>query len=60
MHADHEIHLSESDDSDDTRQYWECSCGKGGSVDEFGDPEAAADKHIPEGESRMYVSKPRW
>lgn len=60
MSAVHEIHTFSSDDPEDFRQYWECSCGKGGSVGEFGDPDIAADKHIPEGESRINVNKPRW
>lgn len=60
MSADHEVHVFSTDDPEDTRQYWECSCGKGGSVSEFADVDIAADKHIPEGASRVNVNKPRW
>jgi len=60
MHAEHEIHIPQSTDPDETRQYWECSCGKGGSVGEFGDPQAAAEKHIPENERFININKPRW
>lgn len=28
------------------RQSWECSCGRGGSVGEWGDVDLASDKHI--------------
>jgi hypothetical protein len=58
--ATHEVYTFASDDPEDTRQYFECSCGRGGSVDEFGDIDAHADKHIPEGEHRVDVNKPRY
>lgn len=36
------------------RQYWECSCGRSGSVGPFLDVQEAAEKHIPEGAPRAY------
>ncbi len=41
------------------RDSWECSCGNSGSVGEFGDVDAAADRHInfDRGDTRIYSSK---
>jgi hypothetical protein len=49
--ADHIIEMSEDVDND--RTYWECSCGNGGSAASW-KVDIAAEKHVAEGESVAY------
>lgn len=38
------------------RLYWECNCGRGGSVGEFADVELAAERHLEIDDQRSF----RW
>lgn len=51
MNADHIIEMSEDVDND--RAYWECSCGNGGSAASW-KADVVAEKHVSEGESVAY------
>lgn len=53
MNADHKVYQY----SEDGRDYWECSCGSGGSASE-GKGDLASDEHIQPGESRVDVNRP--
>lgn len=53
MNVDHKIYV----ETVNGREFWECSCGMGGSAPE-GHGEIASDKHIKPGESRFDTSRP--
>lgn len=57
--ADHVIEMSEDVDND--RMSWECSCGHGGSAASW-KADVAAEEHIKEGESVAYRTpgRDRW
>jgi hypothetical protein len=50
MDADHKVYQY----TEDGRDYWQCSCGQGGSAPE-GSGDLASDKHIKPEESRYDV-----
>jgi hypothetical protein len=52
MDVDHTLHV----ETEDERDYWECSCGASGSTAE-GRGEVAAERHIGPSESRAYTSR---
>lgn len=56
MYGDHTIFVEEYDDGTDDRIGWECSCGRGGSYSSYASPQE--DKHVPVGESIVYISRP--
>lgn len=56
MNADHKVYQY----TEDGRDYWQCSCGQGGSTRED-EGDLASDKHIKPGESRVDTSRsPDW
>jgi hypothetical protein len=56
IQADHVIEMSE--DADNDRVYWECSCGHGGSAASW-KVDVAAEMHVAEGESVAYRTRGR-
>jgi hypothetical protein len=54
MTADHVIEMSEDVDND--RAYWECSCSSAGSASTW-TVDVAAEKHIAEGETVVYRTR---
>lgn len=52
MDFDHKIYI----ETEDERDYWECSCGRSGSTTE-GRGDWAAEKHLQPEDSWSYVSR---
>lgn len=53
MDADHKVYQY----TEDGRDYWQCSCGQGGSAPE-GSGDLASDNHIKPEESRVDTNRP--